>query len=74
MDVFFTGLTVLFVVSAIFYAVFFTFIYYWHLRKITFVVVPLIFAFEFFAIGFFIVAIVSIILDYVPILVKAGGL
>jgi hypothetical protein len=74
MDVFITGLIVLFVVSAIFYAVLFTFIYYWHLRRVTFVVVPMIFAFEFFAIGFLIVVIVSIILDYVPILVRAAGI
>jgi hypothetical protein len=68
MDVFTIGLIVLFAGTAVFYVVLFSFIFYWHLKKITFVVVPVIFAFEFFATGFFIVCIVSIILNYVPYL------
>jgi len=74
MDVFTTGLIVLFAMTAIFYIVFFSFIYYWHLVKVTFVVLPAIFAFEFFAIGFFIVSLVSIIINYMPVLVKAAGI
>jgi len=68
MDVFTTGLVVLFVASAVFYIAIFSFMFYWHLRKLTFVVVPIIFTFEFFATGFFIVCIVSIIFNYVPYL------
>ena len=71
MDVFTVGLIVLAVMTAIFYIVLFSFIFYWHLVKTSFLVVPMIFAFEFFVIGFFIVAIVSIILNYLPILVGA---
>ena len=63
------GLIVLSAMTAIFYIVLFSFIFYWHLVKTSFLVVPMIFAFEFFVIGFFIVAIVSIILNYLPILV-----
>jgi hypothetical protein len=74
MDVFTTGLIVLFVMTAIFYIVVFSFIFYWHLKKVTFVVVPMIFTFEFFATGFFVVAIVSIILNYLPVLVRALGI
>ena len=69
MDVFTVGLIVLAAMAAIFYIVLFSFIFYWHLVKTSFLVVPMIFAFEFFVIGFFIVAIVSIILNYLPILV-----
>ena len=65
------GLIVLSAMTAIFYIVLFSFIFYWHLVKTSFLVVPMIFAFEFFVIGFFIVAIVSIILNYLPILVGA---
>jgi len=73
-DIFLTGLITLFVASAVFYAVLFSFIFYWHLKKITFVVVPVIFTFEFFIAGFFIVSIVSIILNYVPGLIRASGI
>jgi uncharacterized membrane protein (DUF106 family) len=74
MDVFTVGLITLLVCTAIFFVVLFSFIYYWHLRKITYVVVPVIWTFEFFVICFFIVALVSIILNYLPYLVKVGGI
>jgi len=74
MEVFTTGLIVLFVMTAIFYIVFFSFIYYWSLKKITFVVVPFIFTFEFLIIGFLIISVVSIILNYLPELVRVTGI
>lgn len=74
MDVFNTGLIVLFLSTIVFYIVLFSFIYYWHLKKITYVVVPAIFAFEFFVTAFFVVVIVSIVLQYVPSLIIAYGL
>lgn len=74
MDVFTTGLIVLLVMTAIFYIVLFSFIYYWHLRKISFVVVPAVFTFEFLIAGFFVVAIVSIIIKYVPELFRFAGI
>ena len=74
MDIFTTGLIVLAVMTAMFYIVLFSFIYYWHLVKVSFLVIPVIFTFEFFAIGFFIVALVSIILNYLPVLIRAVGL
>ena len=73
MDAFTTGIIMLFIATAIFYIVLFSFIYYWHLKKISFIVVPAVFAFEFFITGFLIVAIVSIIVLYLPILIRAGG-
>jgi hypothetical protein len=73
MGVFLVGIITLFVTTAIFYIVMFSFIYYWHLVKITFVIVPAIFTFEFFVIGFFSVAIVSIILNYLPDLIRVAG-
>jgi len=74
MDVFTIGLITLFSFAAVFYIVVFSFIYYWHLKKITYVVIPVIFTFEFFISAFLIVAIVSIILTYLPELVKTTGL
>jgi hypothetical protein len=74
MDVFTVGLIVLFSMTAIFYIVVFSFFYYWHLKKISFIVMPAIFAFEFFAVGFLIVAIVSIAINYLPIVVNFFGL
>ena len=66
MDIFTTGLVVLFVMTAIFYIVLFSFIYYWHLKKITFVVVPVFFTFEFFIAGFLIISIISIVVNFLP--------
>ena len=74
MDVFITSLITLFVMTAIFYIVIFSFIYYWHLKKITFIVLPLVFAFEFFVMGFFTISIVTIIIKYLPELIRAAGL
>ena len=74
MDPFVVGLYVLFSMSAIFYIVIFSFFYYWHLKKVSFVIIPAIFTFEFFMVGVLIVAIVSIIINYLPILVSYFGL
>lgn len=73
MDVFLTGIIVLLGVTAIFYIVIFSFIYYWHLKKVTFVVVPMLFAFEFLIKGFLLVSIAAIILKYVPELIRVFG-
>ena len=70
MDVFFTGILTLLAVTALFYIVFFGFIFYWHLKKATVVVVPAIFAFEVFIRGFLIVAAVSLLFKYIPYLVN----
>ncbi len=74
MSVFSTGLTVLFIGTAIFYIVIFSFIFFWHLKKISFIVLPLLFTFEFFIMGFFAIAIISIILQYLPVLIGASGI
>ena len=74
MDPFTVGLIVLFVMTAIFYIVLFSFFYYWHLKNISFIVMPAIFAFEFFAVGFLIISIVAIIINYLPIMVRYLGL
>lgn len=74
MDVFTVGLIVLFIMTAIFYIATFAFIYYWHLKVVSYIVVPVIFAFEFFSIGFLVVAITSIVLYYIPYLTKIAGI
>ena len=74
MDIFTVGIITLLAGTAIFYIVLFSFIFYWHLKSITFVVVPVIFTFEFFAIGFFVISIASIILNYLPGLISLSGI
>ena len=74
MDAFITGLIVLAIMGAMFYIVLFSFIFYWHLKKISFVIVPFIWAFEYFAIGFFVVSLVAIIIQYLPELVRVSGI
>ncbi|MCX6721034.1 MAG: hypothetical protein NT026_00280 [Candidatus Staskawiczbacteria bacterium] len=73
MDPFSVGFMTLLACTAIFYIVLFSFIYYWHLVKISFVVVPTVFAFEFFAMGFFIVCIISLVINYLPQAIGAAG-
>ena len=74
MDIFTTGIIVLLATTAIFYIVLFSFIYYWHLKKITFVVVPVFFTFDFLITGFLVVCIVSIVLNYLPDLIRVFGI
>jgi ABC-type multidrug transport system permease subunit len=69
MDAFTVGVLVLLAMSAVFYVVLFSFIYYWHLKKVSYIIVPLLFTFEFFVAGFFVVSIVSIIIQFLPRLV-----
>ena len=73
MDIFTTGIIVLFAMTAIFYIVLFSFIYYWHLVKVSYFVVPMVFTFEFFAIGFFVISLTAIILKFLPELVRIVG-
>lgn len=58
------GIKILFLLTFIFYIVFFSLVLYWAERKITFIIVPLIYTFQFFLIGFIIVIIISFILTY----------
>jgi len=74
MDIFTVGLITLAAATVVFYIVVFSFFFYWHLKSLSYIVVPVIFTFQFFAIGFCVVAIVSIILDYLPFLIRAYGL
>jgi len=66
MSYFLIGINILFAATLVFYLVFFGLVYYWHEKKTTFVVVPLIYTFEFFLVGFLIVSIVSILLENLP--------
>lgn len=74
MSQFLVGLIVLFSLTAIFYIVLFSFIFYWHIKKITFILLPILFIFEYFVMGFLMVSLVSIILNYLPVIVVAAGL
>jgi len=60
----FWGAVILFSATALFYAIMFSLIYYWHLRKESVVVVPLIFTFDFFIIAFLVVMLALILIHY----------
>ncbi len=66
MEIFTSLLIALIVATILFYIVFLSLVYYWHETKTTLLVVPLIFTFDFFATGFFIIAIVSLLVEYLP--------
>ncbi len=70
MSYFLWGTIILFVATVIFYIVFFSLIYYWRETKVSPLVVPLIFTFEFFLTGFLVVSIVSLILQYLPKIIE----
>jgi hypothetical protein len=70
MDIFSLLLIVLFIATAIYYVVFFSLTYYWHVAKTTFVVLPVVYAFEFFIVGFLIISIISIVVNYLPVILK----
>ena len=55
------GLIVLFSLTILFYIVFFSLVYYWHEKRITFLVVPLIFTFEFFLVAVLVISLCYII-------------
>lgn len=63
-------LIILFAATIIFYIVFFSLSYYWHEKNTSFVVVPFIFTFDFFAIGFLIISLIYIVVKYLPSLLS----
>lgn len=66
MEVFTTLFLILLIATAIYYIVFFSLIYYWHETKMSFVVLPAISTFEFFIVGFLVISIISMIVNYLP--------
>ncbi len=69
-DYVFWGIVFLFSATLIFYAVFFAFIYYWHETRVSYVIVPVIFTFDFFLPAFLVVTLVVIILQFLPDILK----
>ncbi len=65
MALFFWLIIVLFILTAIYFVVFFSLVYYWHETKTSFIIVPLIYTFEFFVIGFLIVSIISLVFQFI---------
>jgi hypothetical protein len=66
MSYLFWAIIILFAATLIFYIVMFSLIYYWHLKKITLLVVPLLFTFEFFIVAFLAISIILLIFNYLP--------
>lgn len=61
---FFWMLIILFGATVVFYAAFASFIYYWHEKKTTVAVVPMIFTFEFLLVGLAVVSAVYFTILY----------
>jgi ABC-type multidrug transport system permease subunit len=70
MEIFTTLFIILLVATAIYYVVFFSLIYYWHEAKLSYLILPVIYTFEFFIVGFLIISIISILVYYFPELLK----
>jgi len=70
MSYFFWGTIILFGATLIYYIVFASLVYYWHEKKTTVLIVPLIYTFDFFIIGFLVVSVVCLILQYYPEILK----
>jgi uncharacterized membrane protein YqhA len=72
MGIFLTLLVVLFVFTAIFYVVYFSLTYYWHQTKMSFLVLPALATFEFFLIGFLVISLISILVNFMSQISGAG--
>ncbi|OGZ65351.1 MAG: hypothetical protein A3C50_03345 [Candidatus Staskawiczbacteria bacterium RIFCSPHIGHO2_02_FULL_43_16] len=70
MSYFFWLSIALLVSTLIFYAIFAGLIYYWHEKKTTVVVVPLLFTFEFFSIGFLVICLITLLIQSSPDILK----
>ncbi len=64
MSYFFLGTLVVLVSTLIYYIVFFSLVYYWHEKKTSLVVVPLLYAFEFFTIIFLVMCMIVLTIQY----------
>ena len=62
----FAGTLVLFGATIIFYIGAVLLLYYWHEAKPTFIVLPMLYSFNFFIIGFLLLALVAILFQYTP--------
>jgi len=73
MSYIFWGTIILLIATLIYYIVFLSLVYYWHEKKITYVIVPLLYTFEFFIVAFLIVALICIVLQYLPEMIQLAG-
>jgi len=63
---FFWGTIILLVSTAIYYIIFFSLVYYWRETRANYVVVPLLYTFDFFIAAFLIISFACIFLQYFP--------
>lgn len=70
MSYFYLGIIILGVFTIAYYLVFLGLFIYWHDRKTSIVIPPLIFAFRFFLAGFLIVSAISLLLENLPQLIS----
>ncbi|MEK7124601.1 MAG: hypothetical protein AAB877_02900 [Patescibacteria group bacterium] len=69
-DYFFWGIVILFGATAVYYIIFLSLVFYWHEKKTTFIVVPVLYTFEFFLISFLVISAIAIALRYLPALLN----
>ena len=67
---FLLGTKILFLLTIIFYIVFFCLTFYWAETKSTFLIVPLLYTFKFFLIGFAVVVVISLFIESLPIILS----
>lgn len=73
MSYFFWLSIALLVATLIFYIVFATLIYYWHEKKTSIVIIPLIFTFDFLIIAFLVVCLASLALQFGPEILRLAS-
>jgi uncharacterized membrane protein YhdT len=64
MTFFILAFIALLIASLIFYIVWLSLFYYWHEKRETYIVVPMLFTFEFFVTGFLFISLLSIMVNY----------
>lgn len=70
MSYFYIGIIILSVFTIAYYSVFLGLFIYWHEKRTSYVVPPVIFAFRFFLAGFLIVSAISLLLENLPQLIN----
>ncbi len=60
----------LFIVTLIYYLVWLGLVWYWHEKKTSLLIIPLLYTFDFFIIAFLVMSLVVIVLTYTPDIIQ----
>ena len=73
MTAFFILSILLFACTIIFYLVWYAVINYWHETRVSTVIIPVLFTFEFFVAGFLVIVLLSLLWQYLPDIMRAAS-